>query len=205
MPPLLLIAGLLLGTPQSAPGSAGSVDGGAPPASSPTLGVAAPELAAVPGVALVGYPVSGRSARAIRQSINEGRPQLPQGEPFDARTTWRYQVRWMNRSARGCDPATVEVETSIVVILPELTSRDQLDRRERESWDRYFTALVGHEHNHVRIAVAGADQLRTHMRAAHDCAAMQAANARINAAVRAASEAYDENTRHGRSEGATYP
>ena len=202
MSPLILLALLLFG-PQAAPNGPGDTA----PMSSPGLAAAIPELASTPGVTLVGYPVSGRSPRAIRQSMNEGRPLLAEGdsERFDARTTWRYQTRWRNGPAGVCDPASAEVEMTIVVVLPELTGREQLDRRERENWDRYFKALVGHEHNHVRIALAGAEQLRTYMRGAPDCATMQAARGRIDAAIRDASRAYDEQTRHGRTEGATYP
>ena len=206
MPPLLVIAGLLLAGPQTAPPTPAGEETPAPAVSSPALVAAAPELASLPGVILVGYPVQGRSPRAIRESINERRPKPPQGEdPFDARVDWRYQTRWRSGPSGACDPATVEVEMTIVVTLPDLTTRAALDRRERERWDRYFKALVGHEHNHVRVALAGAEQLRTYMRNAPDCTTMQAAQAQISASIVAANAAYDESTRHGRTEGATYP
>lgn len=205
MPLLFVIAGALIAGLQAAPATAGGGEGTPPAVSSPTLAALAPDLAAQPGVTIVGYPVSGRSPRAIRESINEGRPRPAEGEPFDARTEWRYQTRWRGDGAGGCDPTTAEVEMTIVVILPELTTRDALDRRERERWDRYFTALIGHEHNHVRVALAGAEQLRTYMRSAPDCATMQAAQAQISASIKAANAAYDERTGHGRTEGATYP
>ncbi len=205
MPPLFVIAGLLLAGPQTAPASAGGGEGQPPAVSSATLAALAPELAALPGVTLVGYPVRGRSPRAIRESINEGRPRPAHDGTFDARTDWRYQTRWRGGPSGGCDPTTAEVDMTIVVTLPELATRDGLDRRERERWDRYIAALIGHEHNHVRIALAGAEQLRTYMRAAPDCTTMQAAQSQISASIQAASAAYDEDTRHGRTEGATYP
>jgi predicted secreted Zn-dependent protease len=202
--PLFLIAGLLLADPQSAPETAGGGEG-ARPATASALAAAAPELAALPGVALVGYPVRGRSPRAIRESINEGRPKPEEGDAFDARTVWRYQTRWLNDAAGVCDPTTVEVEMTIIVTLPELATRDALDRREREQWDHYLTALIAHEHNHVRVALAGAEQLRTFMRSAPDCTTMEAVQRQIGASIQAANDAYDETTRHGRTEGAVYP
>ena len=205
MPPFFVIAALLLASPQAAPASAGGGEGQPPATSSPTLAALAPELAAMPGVTLVGYPVSGRSPRGVRESINERRPRPAEGEPFDGRTDWRYQTRWRGNGAGGCDPATAEVEMTIVVTLPELTNRDALDRREREQWDRYFTALIGHEQNHARIALAGAEQMRNFMRNAPDCATMQAAQARVSASINAANASYDERTGHGRTEGAVYP
>lgn len=205
MSPFFLIAGLMLADPQSAPESAGGAEGAPPPAASAALAAAAPELAALPGVTLVGYPVRGRSPRAIRDSINEGRPKPAEGDAFDARTSWRYQTRWFNDAAGVCDPTTAEVVMTIVVTLPELATRDALDRRERERWDRYFAALIGHEHNHVRVAMAAAEQLRTFMRSAPDCATMEAVQQQIGASIQAANDAYDETTRHGRTEGAVYP
>lgn len=201
-----MIAGVMLGAPQSAPDTAGGGDSPPPaPVSSPALAAVAPDLAALPGVVLVGYPVDGRSPRAIRESINDGRPRPEQGDAFDARTSWRYQTRWLSGPDGACDPASAELDMTIVVTLPELTSREHLDRRERETWDRYFAALIGHEHNHVRIALAGAEQMRSFMREAPNCATMEAVRAQIGAAIQQANDAYDENTRHGRTEGATYP
>ena len=206
MPSFFAIAALSLAGLQAAPATPGGGESPPPAVSSAALVAAAPELASLPGVTLVGYPVQGRSPRAIRESIDERRPKPPQGEEaFDARVDWRYQTRWQSGPSGACDPATVEVEMTIVVTLPELTTRAALDRRERERWDRYFTALIGHEHNHVRVALAGAEQLRTFMRNAPDCTTMQAAQAQISASIVAANAAYDEQTRHGRTEGATYP
>lgn len=202
MSPLLLLA-LLLPAPQAAANGPAET----PPVPSPGLTAALPELSSLPGVIVVGYPVTGRSPRAIRESMNEGRPALADGdaERFDARTNWRYQTRWRRGPNGGCDPSTAEVEMTVTVILPELANPEHLDRRERENWDRYFRALVGHEQNHVRIALAGAEQMRTYMRGAPDCATMQAVPGQVGAAIIQASRTYDAQTRHGRTEGATYP
>ena len=186
------------------PSAATAAEDAPPPVSSPALAAAAPALAATPDVVLIGYPVSGRSPRSIRESINESRPSTDGGR-FDARADYRYGFQAQGGVNGECDPATVEVTVGHTVTLPELTTRDRLARREREAWDRYFAALVGHEHNHVRIAAAGAEQLRTFMRQAPTCASMLAARDQILAAVREAQAAYDRDTQHGRSEGATYP
>lgn len=175
-----------------------------PPTSSPALVAAAPDLAAVPGLTLVGYPVRGRSSRSIRESINEGRP-AGDGDRFDGRTQFRYETRWRANAAGGCDPSSVEVTTTFIVTMPELTTRPTLERRDRENWDRYFNALIAHEHNHVRIALAGQDQLRTYLRNAPNCATMQAAQEQITVQINEAQRAYDRNTRHGATEGAHFP
>ena len=137
--------------------------------------------------------------------MNAARPSDPAGDPFDAVTQWRYDARWRNTREGVCDPATVEVTLRLTITLPELTSRDELSPRDQADWDRYLTALAAHERNHLRIALAGAEQMRTSMRGAPDCAAMQAARARIGDAIRDANRTYDADTRHGATEGVRYP
>lgn len=202
MPPASFLTGLMLLGLQTVPAQDPQVT---PPVSSPTLAAIAPELAAVPGVILVGYSVRGRSARSVREAMNDARPGSVDGERFDANMTWRYQTRWSSGPTGECDPATAQLEMSIVVTLPELTNPELLNRRDRENWNRYFRALVGHEHNHVRVAIAGGEQLRTFMRGAPNCATMLAAREQIDASIREANRAYDASTGHGRTEGATFP
>ena len=176
-----------------------------PTVSSPALAAALPELAAMPGIVLVGYPVSGGNPRNIRASINRSRPRVAGQEPFDGMTVWSYSTRWRGSSEGGCDPTTAEVTVNVVITLPELTNRQALSRSERENWDRYLSRLGAHEQNHARIALAGIDQLRTFMSGAPNCETMLAARAQIDAAIRDANRQYDETTRHGATEGARYP
>lgn len=173
-------------------------------ASSPSLTEAAPELAALPNTTLVGYPVGGRDPRAVRAAINSGRPSEG-GRRFDGRTTWRYATRWRTNGAGRCDPASAEVTYTITITLPDLTDRSRLSARDRAGWDRYFAALVRHEGNHARIAIRGAEEMRAAMRATSDCDSLQAAARRVEAAIAEANLRYDEQTQHGRTEGAVYP
>lgn len=176
-----------------------------PSVSSPRLVEAAPQLAAIPDVTLVGYAVSGDSPRAIRNAINQARPTEAGGGRFDGHTRWDYSTRWRNNASGECDPASAIVSVRFTVTLPDLEGRSRLDRTERDGWDRYFTALVAHETNHVRIGMAGAQAMQAAMRAAPDCDTMRAAQQQTAAAVLDASQTYDTQTGHGRTEGAVYP
>ena len=177
----------------------------APPASERLSG-ATGVLRDLPGMTLTGYEVSGRSPNAVRRAMNSARPAAGKdGERHDALTSWRYSTRWMRGSDGQCAPATAEVTLTITVVLPDLTTREQLSSRERADWDRYFTSLVGHEHNHGRIAVAGRDQMQAAMRASPTCEAMQAVVRQTSNEVSAASREYDRLTEHGKREGAVYP
>ncbi|NBW08206.1 MAG: DUF922 domain-containing protein [Caulobacteraceae bacterium] len=163
-------------------------------------------LADRPDLALQGYEVEGRSPRSLRDSIDRRRPRSQaSGERHDARTQWSYRTRWRNGPDGQCIPATATVILTLTMVLPDLASREGLSSREQADWDRYFAALVAHEGNHVRIAVAGQEQMQTAMRASATCEAMTAVVGATNAEVRAASETYDSQTDHGRREGAVYP
>lgn len=165
---------------------------------------ATPSLAELQNTTLLGYEVTGRSPRGIRSSIDESKPADPQGVRHDAVTNWRYQPRFVSRNGE-CLPETATVEHRITIILPDLASREALSGRDRDAWDRYFTALVGHELNHARIAETGVRQMESAMRAATTCEGIRAAITAGGAAINAASAQYDQQTRHGRTEGATFP
>jgi predicted secreted Zn-dependent protease len=160
----------------------------------------------VPEPILLGYAVEGTSSRAIRASINDRRPaEEANGARHDARTRWSYRPRWQVRPDGRCDPGTATVTLSLTMILPDLTTRDSLSTREKAEWDAYFTALVTHERNHGRIAVAGQERMQAAMRASPDCDAIRGAVRAALTEVTEASDTYDSQTDHGRREGAVYP
>lgn len=182
----------------------------APTPASPRLteAVAAVEggLDGLPGLTVLGYPVEGESPRAIRSSMNDGRPpDESNGARHDARTRWNFRTRWGNGPDGRCDPRTATVDLTLTVILPDLTTRDELSARGKADWDAYFTALVAHERNHGRIAVEGRNRMQAAMRASPTCEAMRALVGATNQEVTAASGEYDQQTDHGRREGAVYP
>jgi predicted secreted Zn-dependent protease len=173
------------------------------PEASPRLLAAAPGVAELENTTLRGYEVRGRNARAVRASINDGKPADLSGARHDAVTYWNY--RWQLSATNGrCDPARTAVTYTVTVVLPDLATVDQMNRTDREKWNTYFAALVLHETNHVRIAAAGAQGVQQAMRAAPDCESAQAVGLAENRRVGAASAEYDRLTRHGRNEGAVF-
>jgi predicted secreted Zn-dependent protease len=161
------------------------------------LQAGADPFAGLTNTRVVHYPVSGRSAAAVRRSMEASRPAEEDGRRYDGLTTWEYGYRYRHDGRGGCDPATTEVTYTITVTMPQLTTPGQLDRRERASWDAYYAGLAAHERNHVLIALRGAQELERAIRAAEGCAGMEAAAQRVMADVDAASRTYDERTRHG--------
>jgi predicted secreted Zn-dependent protease len=171
-----------------------------PPPSSRLFESAAP-VGALPQTRLTGYVVSGRNLRSVRAMMTDARPADSTGARHDALTSWRIQPKLMQRNGE-CDPQSADVEYTITVTLPDLETRDQLNRSERAEWDRYFAALIGHETNHVRIVQVGVERLKASMQAARGCEAIHAASRAVLAEIREASAQYDRQTRHGATEGA---
>lgn len=167
------------------------------------LSAATPTVAAMPNVTLIGYPVSGRARRAIREDMNRNRPEV-NGQRHDARTVWRYSTRWRGGPGGVCLPETAEVTVQITVTMPDLVDPERLGRTDRDAWTRYLTALETHEGNHARIANLGAERMQQAMRAASSCETMQAAGRQVSAEVSEASQQYDRQTRHGATEGAQF-
>lgn len=190
-----MVLGLLVALALQLP----SVSEAAPP--SPRLLEAAAPLAALPHTRLTGYSVSGTSLRSLRSTMSGSGPTDSAGARHHALTKWRLQPRLMRRNGE-CDASTAELEYAITVTLPDLETKDRFSRAERETWDRYFTALVAHEMNHARIVQAGAERVRAAMRAAVGCEAILAASRAAIAEIGDASRQYDQQTQHGRTEGA---
>jgi predicted secreted Zn-dependent protease len=178
----------------------------APPSAALVEAVDRVGVSELPNLTLTGYAVAGRSSRAIRESMDDKRPsEEVDGVRHDARTYWIYQTRWQNGADGHCVPATATVTLRLRMVLPDLTTRDQLSASEKADWDAYFAALVTHERNHARIAVAGRDQMQAAMRASPDCASMSKMIETTNEELKSASIEYDHQTDHGRREGAVYP
>ncbi|MGZ5515937.1 MAG: DUF922 domain-containing protein, partial [Candidatus Aminicenantales bacterium] len=164
---------------------------------------AAPSVVALPHTTLTGYAVSGRTLRAVRASMMEGRPTDRFGVRHHALTTWRFQPKFTRRNGE-CAPQSADVEYSVTMTLPDFETRSQLSRAEKARWDQYFAALVAHEINHVRIVETGAERIRQAMRSAVGCDAIQQAARTEIAEVSAASVEYDRLSRHGIAEGAAF-
>lgn len=164
----------------------------------------APDLAAMPEVSLTAYVVEGRNPRTIRQNMNRLRPRMASGESFDGLTRWQFASRWKTQNGQ-CVPETIEIKVTVSVTLPQLAQYDRLSRSDRQKWDRYYAALVQHETNHARIAITGSKMMQEELRKAGSCDGLDAMGQRLAEQVSAASQTYDTQTNHGRTEGAVFP
>jgi predicted secreted Zn-dependent protease len=154
------------------------------------------------------YRVDHYSGEGLKDAMTEATPYFEDGERMHGNTKWdiRWNFRYGNNGGGDCRITEVDVDLTIVVGLPQLSTHD---RRARERFDRYMVNLNRHEQTHVRIARDGAyqiDRALLSMRAEPNCdqlerRANQTANRLVND-VKRAQRQYDKRTDHGRTEGA---
>ena len=161
-------------------------------------------FAGVPGVHIVTYPVRGGDMAAIRASLDAAGPyDRNDGEHVEAITHWRFVWRWPG-TVSECYLSAATVRFTATVTLPRLVGLATLPPDVQASWRRYRTALEAHEANHVRYAYAHRGDVLAAIRGA-TCATAEAAGQAVLRDLVEHDLAYDRDTRHGTSEGATFP
>jgi len=171
---------------------------------------------AEPDVSLqtVTYPVRGRTAVEIRQSLNRNTPVRLDGNPFDAYTKWDvdWRFQWFENSDGTCRLTKVSTHLRIRTTLPGLLDPDSLSPDVADRWRRYTQALIAHENGHADIGVAAAREIEHElMRLEQQPTCDQltdSANklAREIIARHARMETrYDTDTRFGATDGANFP
>jgi predicted secreted Zn-dependent protease len=162
-------------------------------------------FAGLPYLVVRPYDVMGTDAVTLRASIDANRPTDPHGRaPVDAGTHWTIGWRWTARTHRGCDLAHARVTFRATVTLPRLADPASLPPPLADAWNRYIAALERHEAGHVRYAYDHRGDVAAAIRGATCATAERAARAAL-AAIVAHDIAYDRDTQHGLTQGASFP
>lgn len=144
-------------------------------------------------LSLYGPEVEGQSYHGVHQS------------------RWRYKYQWARDEEGRCAPADVKVLLRSVIHMPHLLNEAEVDAELRERWGRYSSNLRTHEEGHREIIrealVAFRDKLlELPFRECSDYPeALQGILEETRDAIRLGTEAYDEETGHGRTQGAAWP
>ena len=156
------------------------------------------------------YDVHGLTRLEITRSLNEGaRTYVRSG----SRGYHQWNVRWQFRyapSLRGCDITSSAVNLESVTTLPRWVDRDRADSALVAEWDRYIGALRIHENGHRDIAHRAAAEIQRTLRrfSAGTCASISARANRVAQDIverhRRENSEYDEETRHGATQGASW-
>lgn len=158
------------------------------------------------------YDVEGKTADAIRSDINKKRSVGEDGA-HDARTHWYVTWTFQKVPAAGqCALEDVNVKLSIRYQLPRWDAQKGAPASLTGRWNRYMTALAGHERNHALHGVSAAEEIHRMLEsrgAARTCSGVEAeANRQAHAILdkyRGKDAAYDSRTKHGKTEGAVFP
>lgn len=186
------------GEPRSAQAASGN--------STPTISAEpAPTFPGIPGVTITYYDVTGRTPAAIRASMNAQRPtDSNDGKRVDALSRWSMRWRWRGDGRGGCDLATTQIDYSATVLLPRLADPAALSAANLARWQLYLAALTRHEDGHLRHAHEQVGTVLAAMRAATCATATEVGRATL-ARIAEHDVAYDRETKHGATQGATFP
>ncbi len=157
------------------------------------------------------YAVTGGDAQAILASMVRNAPPA-EGGLFFGLTTTELSFRYSHRAvAGGCALTDIHVALLVTTALPQWTPPADAPYDLRRDWTRFASALQRHEARHRTIGEAGAADI---LRELADLTAPTCAQADAEARRRveragiesdAAHRRYDDETGHGRTQGASWP
>ena len=157
------------------------------------------------------YAVAGGDAQALLVSMVQHAPHSD-GDVFFGLTTTELSFRYGHRTvAEGCALANVRVDLLVTTALPEWTPPADAPYDLRRDWTRFAAALARHEAQHRTIGEDGASAVQRDLDGltAPTCAMADAEARRLaeraGIETEAAHRRYDDETGHGRTQGATWP
>lgn len=124
---------------------------------------------------------------------------------------WILEVEWSRPEPGLCESTDARIFVRTVSVRPDLATWDDLDEDIRYDWHRFLRALRDHHAGHREIVMSRLTDLRHGLRdrPALPCDAyadtVEALRDRVEREVRQRHAAYDEETDHGRAEGAVWP
>ena len=160
------------------------------------------------------YDVSGADASEVKASLDRNGPVSPaEGRRHHAYTHWYISWRYQYRQPTGrCAIASVSTDVKVTIDFPRLKTDATTPEALTISFARYVEKLMLHERGHVQNAITFARKIESGIRALgteSNCETLQdVANALGRALIEEAKQAdidYDSATRHGASQGATFP
>ncbi|GBG02494.1 hypothetical protein AZSI13_18210 [Azospira sp. I13] len=157
------------------------------------------------------YAVAHRPGQSLLAAINGATTIRQNGEVFHGHTRWnvRWDYRWRFDTQGRCTITSVNTRLESVITLPRLSTADpQVERQ----FAAYLEPLRRHELGHVQVgrnAARRIDQAIQNLPTMSSCELLSAtANQRGSALIEEAKREelqYDQETGHGRTQGAWLP
>ena len=155
------------------------------------------------------YPIHGTTAADLRAQMNECGIR-DGGITVDGRTNWYVSWNFGLDGSSGCHVTWTKVHVLVDMYLPqwEEASGSAIEPQ----WNRYLTALIDHEGGHMQHGIDAANETASAISSlppAATCDEMDTqanqAGQRVLAAFNQQDVAYDDETGHGRTQGAVFP
>ncbi|HEY9228857.1 MAG TPA: DUF922 domain-containing protein [Gemmatimonadaceae bacterium] len=157
------------------------------------------------------YDIQGNSARGLVDEMRRLGPKTAAGGVFFGEAQSPLRWEWRTRAdGMDCSSSFVNVFVRSEIRLPRWTPPTDASPELVAQWKQFITALQTHEIGHKDIAGRGArDVLTALQRLRTACSSFSAEAKRatdgIMARVRNEQAQYDLQTRHGATQGATFP
>jgi predicted secreted Zn-dependent protease len=157
------------------------------------------------------YEVRGRTAGELLASLRAAGPRQG-GRRYFGLHQWHltWQFRW-EREGPWCTVHRVTVTLRAETLLPRWAAPPDAESDLRRAWDRFLSALRSHEAGHRDLATSAARAVRQAVLADGPVSCGVVAD-RANATARAVvgdynrrNAVYDDDTRHGATQGAVWP
>ena len=161
---------------------------------------------------IVYYDVGGTASAQIRAEMNKLGPVGTDNKRYDAKTTWSVRYRLSPRTIPGGCEIRAEVSARFFYTMPRWTNLDKASASVSRRWREYYAALLVHEEGHARLARQAATTIQdafTKLPGNVPCPTLREQHVQVYNIVleefRRRQKAYDEETQHGRTQGAVFP
>jgi predicted secreted Zn-dependent protease len=157
------------------------------------------------------YDVHGTTPRELVADMRRLGPKTADGGVFFGEThsplrwTWRTHV-----DGAVCSVTSAEVYVRSEIRMPRWTPPSDAPAELVAEWNQFIAALETHEIGHKDISARGARDVLTALRRVSTGCSFVSTDAKrvtdgIMARLRVEQQAYDASTRHGATQGATFP
>ncbi len=161
----------------------------------------------IPHARMVYYTIAGNTPADLRKQMNLLGPTDPHGAHSDAYTDWYVSWVWPGYGSANCDLSQVRISYAITVTFPKWEPANSVSQAKSglvDQWQHYITRLALHEKGHVDDVVKNQRAIRQSIERA-TCSTADAAAQRALERLRTFGVNYDKKTRHGATQGATFP
>lgn len=157
------------------------------------------------------YAAEHRPGTTLLAALNASSPIRHEGRIFHGYTAWtvRWQFRWWEEADGRCRLTENQTRLAVEITLPSLSSTEAAART---AFDRYLTALKAHEMEHAKIGRSAAERIDRgilQLPEMSSCRALEAAanslGMRLLREAVAEEKQMDQQTGHGRLQGAILP